>query len=335
MATAMVIREASTQPHEIRLPLESGGSTPPRTSRPVTLCLVVLAAAALGLASRAALGLSFGRASLAFGLGLLLFALLEQLVSRSRTAVANRASRTWLSIDDDGIAREDDKARTRLARWGEPFGLSVLSNTARSKALLAFTTPTATRFLGLCLDSARDADAARDLMARAITVPDADLELAAPATDDVRLGAGSAHVLLEELTRRDAEVTQRIYLSDARGMAIALEGDTLSLGGQTFDLSATLDWRVFTFHEGDPGVLTLYQATAIKQGAKELCLVCRAPAELASWAVGRAADAPPPRETRVAIDRLFMTPLRAALERAPRVSRSGQAPRSRGKSVQT
>jgi hypothetical protein len=206
---------------------------------------------------------------------------------------------------------------------------------ARSRALLVFTTPSATRFLSLRIDTAKDADAARELMAHAITVPDADLELAAGPASDVRLSAASARVLCDELTRRDAEATERIYLSDARGTAIVLENESLELDGQTFDLSVPIDWRVFTFNEGEPGVLTLYQATSIRQGGKELVLVCRAPAELASWGLGRAVDAPPARETRVAIDRLFMTPLRAALERAPRVSRSGLAARPRGKSVQT
>jgi len=35
---------------------------------------------------------------------------------------------------------------------------------------------------------------------------------------------------------------------------------------------------------------------------------------------------PPPRELRKAIDRLFMLPLRRALDRAPRVSRAPSSP---------
>jgi hypothetical protein len=37
-------------------------------------------------------------------------------------------------------------------------------------------------------------------------------------------------------------------------------------------------------------------------------------------------DVPPPREQRVAIERLFMLPLRQALDRAPRVPRTSKAP---------
>ena len=327
----MVIRAARPQPGETRLPLESAESRPAGEGRPVSIAVALLGGAAAGLVAHLAARTSYLGSALAVLAGLAAFALIERRVRASRVTGHTRA---WLAIDDVGLARLDVKGRTPVARWGDPFGLAVLANTARSRALLAFTTPAATRFLRLRLESAKDSDAARELMSRAITVPDADLELAAP-TSDLFLGAGSARVLLEELSRRDEQALRRIYLSDARGVAIALDGDSLEIDGYPFDLSGPVDWRVFTFHEGDASVLTLYQATAIRQGSKEVTLVCRAPAELASWAVGRAADAPPPRETRVAIDRLFMTPLRAALERAPRVSRAGQPPRIRRKSVQT
>jgi hypothetical protein len=248
----------------------------------------------------------------------------------------------WLVIDDEQIARlrpptrSDPRGRTSLARWDAPFGVSVLANMARSRALLAFTTPSATRFLGLELETGRDADLARHLLDRAVTVPDADLELAVGPAPDVLLGASAARLLLEELEARGPESLRRLYLSDARGGAIAVEQDTLAIGDGTFDLAAPVEWRVFTFQEGDPGVAALYQATSIRQGAFEVVLVCRAPEELASWSVGRPSDAPPARETRVAIDRLFMTPLRAVLEQAPRLSRPGAPPsRDRGRAVQT
>jgi hypothetical protein len=248
----------------------------------------------------------------------------------------------WLVIDDEQIARlrpptrSDPRGRTSLARWDAPFGVSVLANTARDRALLAFTTPSATRFLGLELETIRDADLARHLLDRAVTVPDADLELAVGPAPDVLLGASAARTFLEELEARGPESLRRLYLSDARGGAIAVEQDTLAIGNGTFDLAAPVEWRVFTFQEGDPGVAALYQATSIRQGAFEVVLVCRAPEELASWSVGRPSDAPPPRETRVAIDRLFMTPLRAVLEQAPRLSRPGAPPsRDRGRAAET
>jgi hypothetical protein len=38
------------------------------------------------------------------------------------------------------------------------------------------------------------------------------------------------------------------------------------------------------------------------------------------------AEEPPARDLRLAVDRLFMLPLREALDRAPRISRSPSAP---------
>jgi hypothetical protein len=248
----------------------------------------------------------------------------------------------WLVIDDEqiarvrSVAREGSRGKTSLARWDEPFGLSVLANMARSRALLAFTTPSATRFLGLTLETPRDADLARDLLERAVTIPDADLELATGPNPEVLLGADAARSLLHELERRSPQSLRRLYLSDARGTAIKVEQDTLAIGDDTFDLAAPVEWRVFTFHEGEPGVATLYQATSLRQGTCEAVFVCRAPEDVGSWSVGRAPDAAPAREARVAIDRLFMTPLRAVLEQAPRLSRPGAPPsRDRGRSVLT
>jgi hypothetical protein len=248
----------------------------------------------------------------------------------------------WLEIDDAGIVRvrsttrTGPKGRTSLARWNEPFGVSVLASAASTRALLAFTTPSATRFLELRLGTPKDRDVARHLLERAVTVSDADLELAAGPTLDLLLGASAARALVAELERRDPQTLQRLYLSDAHGTPIVVERDQLAIGEKLFDLTSRVDWRVFTFQEGDAGGATLYQATTVRQGPHEVVLVCRAHAEHASWSVGRASDAPPAREARVAIDRLFMTPLRAVLEQAPRISRSDATPsRARGRFAQT
>jgi hypothetical protein len=252
------------------------------------------------------------------------------------------AAAAWIVIDDDDLARVrlagkgEPKGRTSLARWSQPFGVSVLANAARSRVLLAFTTPVATRFLGVRVETPRDADAARELLERSITVPDVDLELAAGPSPDALLRADSASTLVRELERRDALAFQRLYLSDARGASIVADPDRLVVGEHVFDLSSPLEWRVFTFQEGNAGVATLYQATTIRQGATETVLVCRAPAEVASWSLGRPSDAAPARETRVAIDRIFMTPLRSILERAPRITRPGPpSSTTRGRAIQT
>jgi len=262
------------------------------------------------------------------------------LLERRRRSTTTTSA--WLVLDDEEIVRvraatrADARGRTPLARWDSPFGVSVLSNAARTRALLVFTTPLATRFLWLRLETGRDADLARDLLERAITVPDVDLDLATGATPDLLLGAGAGRTLLAALEERAPHALQRLYLSDARGTPVAVERDRLVIGEVTFDLTAPVEWRVSTFYDGAPGVSTLYQATAVKQGPNEVFLVCCASAELASWVMGRAEGTPPPREGRVAIDRLFMTPLRAALELAPRVPRPGPpSSRNRGRTAET
>jgi hypothetical protein len=276
-------------------------------------------------------------AATAVAAGLVAYHLVAWLRAR-RTGEAT--AKAWLVLDDKEITRvwspgrSEGNGRTSLARWDAPFGLSILANASRTRVLLAFTTPAATRFLGLRLESPRDADVARDLLERATTVADVDLDLA--GGDDAQLGATAARSLLCELDRRDPTALSRLYLVDARGAAVVVERDRLVLGDRTFDLAAPVEWRVFTFLDGDPSASALYQATSVRQGANDAVLVCRAPAELGSWSVGKAPDVPPPREVRVAIDRLFMTPLRAMLEQAPRVSRPGPPPsRNRGRTAQT
>jgi len=59
----------------------------------------------------------------------------------------------------------------------------------------------------------------------------------------------------------------------------------------------------------------VYQATWVRQGDAELVLVAPASGDLGG------ADEPPSRDLRLAVDRVFMGPLRRALERAPRASR--------------
>jgi hypothetical protein len=247
----------------------------------------------------------------------------------------------WITLDDDELARvrsasrSNPRGRTSLARWDAPFGVSVLANAARTRALLAFTTPSATRFLPLFLSTPKDADDARELMARAITVSDVDLDFAAGPAPDAMLHASAARDLVGEITKRDPQALARLYLSDANGVAVVVEREKLVIGERVFDLASPVEWRVFTFHEGDPAVATFYQATSVRQGGNEVVLVCRTTADVASWSLGRAPDAPPARETRVAIDSLFMTPLRAVLAQAPRVSRPGPPPsRSRGRAIE-
>jgi hypothetical protein len=127
----------------------------------------------------------------------------------------------------------------------------------------------------------------------------------------------------------------RIFLVDSAGDGVALEGQELRVRDKVIDLTDPLEWRSFTFHETGTAAMTLYQATWVRQGTTELVLVCPIPAELSSWGLGRWPDPPPAREHRVAVDRVFMIPLRKALEGAPRVSRAGAPPREGSRAIRT
>ena len=70
-----------------------------------------------------------------------------------------------------------------------------------------------------------------------------------------------------------------------------------------------------------------YQATWVRQGTTELVFVCPLPSDASALGLGRSSNHPPAREHCVAVDRLFMLPLRKAVEAAPRISRAGAPPR--------
>jgi len=241
------------------------------------------------------------------------------------------APRGWVEVDEGGVWRAG-RGRVVLGAANEPFGVVALASHDRARALLAFTSPTAARFVAV---RARDEDElaeAQALFAPASLLSGADLDDALGDTDDA-LRTADARRLLAALDARFPGARGRIHLSSARGEPIVLDGDRLALGARTFDLSMPLEWRAFVFHEAAGRVAAFYQATWIRQSDVEAVLV----APLAPEApraremrdlrlMSSTAEEPPARDLRLAVDRLFMLPLREALDRAPRISRSPSAP---------
>ena len=128
---------------------------------------------------------------------------------------------------------------------------------------------------------------------------------------------------------RDESAIDRILLSDPRGAPIALEGTELRAGERVIDLSAPLEWRAFLFLESAGPLGSVVQATWVRQAGAELVLVApqadtRDPHPRGAR-VQTIPDAPPPAELRIAIERLFMAPLRHALDRAPRSRRASSS----------
>jgi hypothetical protein len=251
---------------------------------------------------------------------------------------ARTRPRGWVVADGQGVVRVVSGKRDGVAKFAEPFGVTVLASQARQRALLAVTTPSATRFIGVRLEG----PSASLLADRASIVADGDA-LAAHASDAETLSAKDAFELLRIVRERAPAALNRMYLSGTRGERIVLDGSELrvesSIGGaeksRLFDLEMPVEWRGFLFHEALGEAASIYQATWIRQGSSELVLVAPMPTELLLSAVtgarrlkqqkqllSPAPDEPPPGDLRTGIERVFMLPVREALSRAPRPSRA-------------
>ncbi len=263
-----------------------------------------------------------------------------------------RQPKRWVTIEPGRVTRQDEHGEIELASFDAPFGLTVLANQGRTRALLAFTSRERTRYVRVRIRGADDAARARQLLARASTVTEADVLLGADDEGDA-LSAVQAARFVELIAARAPQALERCFLTDAHGAAVTLDGDALHLGDRVVDLRTPLEWRGFMFHESMGQMTTIYQATWLRQATTEVVLVSPLPSEVTSWMVGRAPrpvgaitgdalvqralvrdmrlmhsvpDAPPPRDQRVAIERLFMLPLRRALDRAPRLARTSVPP---------
>jgi hypothetical protein len=255
-----------------------------------------------------------------------------------------RIPETHLVADAAGIRRTEGSSVTVFTTWEEPFGLTVFASADTTTLLLAFTSPHATRFVTACRDR-DEAPFARCLLERAVTITDSDLP-----TGEVRtLSPEDAERLVGAVAARAPGALERVYLSDASGEPLTLEPAELRIGAQRIDLAAPLEWRAFLFQERGAQAASVCQATWVRQADTEVVLVAPMPGDSGWLGTTRAAfqsreivlsretrtalardmrlmqasaGDPPPRELRHAIDRVFMLPMRRALDRAPRTSRT-------------
>jgi hypothetical protein len=258
-------------------------------------------------------------------------------------AIAHRVHtkpRGYILVDAHVVERVASGRRDCVAKLSEPFGVTVLASQARQRALLAVTTPNATRFIGVRLEGPLDKEAALLLLERASIVADGDA-LTAHASDAETLSASDAVALLRIVRERSPAALDRLYLSGTRGERITLDGTELRVEAadksRLFDLEMPVEWRGFLFHEALGAAASIYQATWIRQGSSELVFVAPMPTELLLTAskstpprrlsqqqklLAPAPDQPPPGDLRTGIERVFMLPVREALSRAPRPSRA-------------
>jgi hypothetical protein len=261
--------------------------------------------------------------------------------------------RGWLVVDADGLHRIDRGRKVTLVAWGEPFGITVLSSADRARLLLALTTPKTTRYLSARVRDAEDAAAAPALIDRATTAAASDLR----DGDELALHAADAERLVHVLERLAPDAVDSIYMSDVAGEPIVLQAGELRIGGRRIDFSLPFEWRTSIFQERGPHTATVCQATWVRQAEVEVVLVApmaadggwthdadaaiRAAGEgaLVRRAITRdlrllragAGDAPS-REMRHAIDRVFVLPVRRALDRAPRAARVAGPQRAKASS---
>jgi hypothetical protein len=179
-----------------------------------------------------------------------------------------------------------------------------------------------------------------------VTNDEAGLEAIGPDGEPLMLDARDFNGLLDALAAVDRACFERLVLSDARGAPLVLDGRErreLRIGDRAFDLQAPLEWRGIVFQEGLGQAIAVYQGTWVRQGGNEVVLVSLLPSIVSAGVQGLTDSAslagldrsvlrdlrlmhavpeePPPSEQRVAIDRLFMLPVRFALDKAPRASK--------------
>jgi hypothetical protein len=178
--------------------------------------------------------------------------------------------------------------------------------------------------------------------ATVISADEVALDAIGPDGEPIVLAFPDFRALVETLESLDPGALDRVLLSDPSGTPLELDGEDLSVRGRHFDLTRPLEWRSILFQEQFGQALTLYQGTWIRQGGEEVVLVSLLPPsvldpsphdfeaaglpelDLAAMRDQRlmqaSAGEPPPMEQRVAVDGLFMLPLRVALDQAPRSS---------------
>lgn len=251
----------------------------------------------------------------------------EQSVPRRGLVLRGRG--LWFDDAKGGELRE-------VAQLEEPFGVTVVANRARSQAALAVTSAQSTFYVGGVLRES-ELPGCRALLREAFTVASDEraLEPAGPDGMPLVLGGEALARLLAGFERLDPDCLGRFFLTDVRGERVVLEPRRLTIGARTVDLEAGLDWQALLFQEAGHNGMTIYQGTQVRQGGTEVVFVSLMPALSSPAAAGDLAprdasfeaasqrdlmllrdvssEPPPPTSQRVAIDRLFMLPLRAAL----------------------
>lgn len=258
---------------------------------------------------------------------------------RSRFGVQRSPRHRGVLLDGSRLFFQGETDPPRcVAALHDRFGLTLVKNPERDRLVAVWSSPDGLFYVGTSLSKATP-KAFGPLFERAFTVlgDEAALQAIGPDGDVLELEPDDFSDLINAVEELDPACPRRLVLSDARGAPFTLDDRELVVGERKFDLEAPLEWRPFVFQEALGQCITVYQGTSIRQGGSEAILVSLLPpfaplevrdlsrldrAILRDVRLTQASrEDPPPRDARVAIDRLFVLPVRSALDTAPQANR--------------
>jgi len=275
-------------------------------------------------------------------IGLMALAIASYSASR-----AKRSSRRRGVVLDDArlFFQGDEEAPRSVVSLHDRFGLTLVKSPERDRIVAVWSSRDGLFYVGASLDKSGRRTLG-PLFERAFTVlgDDAALQAIGPDGKALELAAADFAALILAVEEIDPACQRRLVLSDARGAPFTLDGRELVVGERRFDLEAPLEWRPFVFQEALGQSVTVYQGTSIRQGGTAPLLVSLLPsfvpfevrdsgqfdrAMLRDLRLVQASpEDPPPRDARVAIDRLFVLPVRSALDTAPHANRRSSRARA-------
>jgi hypothetical protein len=316
--------------------VEPGKSAPRSVSRDLALPLVIIALLTIVLAK--SLAVRVGVPVILLGTALILA------IRPARRAETNRGR--GVVFDGERLFFQTTGGEPRaVLSLRDPFGVTLVASPKRDRIVAVWSSPEGLFYIGTSLELRRGVG---PLFERAFTVigDDAALQAIGPDGEPLELDPGDFEALVCAVEELDPACIERIVLSDARGAPLTLDGRELVIGDRRFDLDAPLEWRSFVFQEAFGQAIAVYQGTSIRQGASEAVLVALLPSILPfepgdegelDRSIMRdlrlmqaSPEDPPPRDVRVAIDRLFVLPVRSALDRSRSASQPS-APSSRSR----
>ena len=232
---------------------------------------------------------------------------------------------------------------------GQRFGVTLLSSAKRDRLVAVLTSESGSMLFATDIPTEPgqpQRPGIATLLAKSTVVGGHDhaLDAVAPDGAPTELAPDAFVRLVSELSRRDPGCFDRIILSDQHGAPLLLEGSDLYANDHHFDLSRPIEWRSILFQESFGSAVTLYQGTWVRQNGAEVVLVSLLGPSFFEPPPSSAGDArqadpeldvhamrdqrlsqatatdPPPTDQRVAIDGIFVLPVRAALDQAPRQS---------------